>query len=184
MHAYRWLILWCLMVPLLSQAQGLVTGERLPPVGVADRGELVLANNQPGYRPWNSSRLSGKVTVVLHMAGRLSAKESSSALINALATARFPADKLQMITLVNTDDAIPGSAWFVRRSIEESKQQTPGAQFVIDERGEVRKAWQLQPGGVAVVVLDKGGRVQFSHDGALSPAEVSQLLARLQTLLR
>lgn len=182
MRGYGWGLLLAMM-PLWSHAQGLLLATPLPAVGVADRGELVLQHNQASYRAWSSVGLTGKVTVVLHMAGRLSAKESSSAVINAITAARFPAALFQVITIVNTDDAIPGSAWFVRRSLEESKLQAPDTQFVIDGEGTVRRAWHLSPGGAAVMVLDNRGRLQFARDGVLDAADVEQVMALLNKLL-
>lgn len=170
-------------LPFFASAHNFVEGERVPPVGVADRGELQLQQEAIRYQVWNSARLGGKVGVVLHMAGRLSAKDQNAALIDAIGKAGLQASRFAVTTIVNTDDAIPGSALFVRRSLEESKRETPTAQFVVDDRGSVLRAWQLQPGGSAVVVLDKGGRVRFAKDGALSAAEVDQVMALLRELL-
>lgn len=170
-------------LPFFTLAHNLVEGQHVAPVGVADRGELVLQQGEPAYQNWNSAQLSGKVGVVLHMAGRLSAKERNAAVIHAIERARFPADSFRVTTIVNTDDAVPGSAMFVRSSLEGSKQETPSAQFVVDEQGAVRRAWQLEAGGSAVVVVDKQGRVRFARDGALTDSEVKQVIALLQQLL-
>ena len=170
-------------LPFCSLAHNFIDGQRAAPVGVAEKGELILQHGEPGYRRWNSAQLSGKVGVVLHMAGRLSAKARNAAFIYAIESARFPTEKFQIITIVNTNDAIPGSALFVRRSLESSKQEMPAARFVIDEQGAVRRAWQLEAGGSAVLVLDKQGRVQFAKDGELTASEVQQAIALLRRLL-
>lgn len=179
----HFLLLTLFLAPFLTNAHNLTVGERVAPVGVADRGELILQQNKADYKNWNSAQLNGKTRVVLHMAGRLSARDSNAAVIRAIENARFPAQTFQVTTIVNTDDAIPGSAIFVRRSLESSKQQTPAAQFIVDEQGAVRRAWQLAPGGSAVVVLDKGGNVRFARDGALTASEVQQVMALLRALL-
>src|SRR5690606_35789898 len=111
------------------------------------------------------------------------AKDQNAALIDAIGKAKLPASRFAVTTIVNTDDAIPGSALFVRRSLEESKRETPSAQFVVDDRGAAQRAWQLQPGGSAIVVLDKDGRVRFAKDGALTAAEVDQVMTLLHQLL-
>ncbi|AIX75040.1 MAG: YtfJ family protein [Mixta calida] len=170
-------------LPFFASAHNFVEGERVAPVGVAERGELQLQQGELRYQAWNSARLSGKVGVVLHMAGRLSAKDQNAALIDAIGKAGFPANRFAVTTIVNTDDAIPGSALFVRRSLEESKRETPAAQFVVDDRGATQRAWRLQTGGSAIVVLDKGGRVRFAKDGALTAAEVDQVMVLLRQLL-
>ena len=118
-----------------------------------------------------------------HIAGRSSAKEKNATLIEAIKSAKLPHDRYQTTTIVNTDDAIPGSGVFVRSSIESNKQLYPWSQFIVDSNGVVRKAWQLNEESSAIVVLDKDGRVQWAKDGALSQEEVQQVVALLHKLL-
>ena len=173
----------CLLFPLMASAHNFVDGQRVAPVGIADRGELILDNDKFSYKNWNSSQLAGKVRVVQHIAGRTSAKEKNATLIEAIKAAKFPHDRYQTTTIVNTDDAIPGSGMFVRSSIESNKQLYPWSQFIVDSNGLARKAWQLQEEGSAIVVLDKDGRVQWAKDGALTQDEVQQVVALLHKLL-
>ena len=121
--------------------------------------------------------------VVQHIAGRSSAKEKNATLIEAIKSAKLPHDSYQTTTIVNTDDAIPGSGMFVRSRIESNKQLYPWSQFIVDSNGVVRKAWQLNEESSAIVVLDKDGRVQWAKDGALSQEEVQQVVALLHKLL-
>lgn len=179
----RLLAVSCLLFPLIALAHNFVDGQRVAPVGVADRGELVLNNDKFSYKSWNSAQLAGKVRVVQHIAGRSSAKEKNATLIEAIKSAKLPHDRYQTTTIVNTDDAIPGSGVFVRSSIESNKQLYPWSQFIVDSNGVVRKAWQLNEESSAIVVLDKDGRVQWAKDGALSQEEVQQVVALLHKLL-
>jgi YtfJ family uncharacterized protein len=94
------------------------------------------------------------VRVVQHIAGRSSAKEKNANLIEAI-KGGFPHDRYQTTTIVNTDDAIPGTGMFVRSSIESNKKLYPWSQFIVDSNGLVRKAWQLDEKSSAIVVLDK-----------------------------
>ncbi|MEH3958848.1 YtfJ family protein [Raoultella planticola] len=173
----------CLLFPLMASAHNFVDGQRVAPVGIADRGELILDNDKFSYKNWNSSQLAGKVRVVQHIAGRTSAKEKNATLIEAIKAAKFPHDRYQTTTIVNTDDAIPGSGMFVRSSIESNKQLYPWSQFIVDSNGLARKAWQLQEESSAIVALDKDGRVQWAKDGALTQDEVQQVVALLHKLL-
>ena len=173
----------CLLLPLWACAHNFENGQRVPPVGIADRGELILDNDKFSYKPWNSAQLAGKVRVVQHIAGRTSAKEKNANLVEAIKAAKFPHDRYQTTTIVNTDDAIPGSSMFVRSSIESNKKLFPWSQFIVDSDGVVRKAWQLDEGSSAIAVLDKDGRVQWAKDGALTAAEVQQVIALLHKLL-
>lgn len=173
----------CLLLPLVASAHRFEENQRVPPVGVADRGELILNNDKFSYKNWNSAQLTGKVRVVMHIAGRTSAKDKNAALIEAIKTANLPHDRYQTTTIINTDDAIPGSAMFVRSSIESNKQLYPWSQFIVDSEGVTRKAWQLQEESSAVAVLDKEGRVHYAKDGALTPQESQQVVALLRKLL-
>ncbi|AUX94868.1 YtfJ family protein [Mixta gaviniae] len=178
-------LLCSLLLPVAGGAHDFVNGQRVAPVGVSDKGEL---NYQPqqdrfSYRAWNSAQLIGKVRVVQHIAGRSSAKEKNAALIEAIKQAKLPHDRYQTTTLINTDDAIPGTGMFVRSSIENNKKQYPWSQFIVDSDGVAKRAWQLEKGGSAVVVLDKEGRVRFAKDGALTQEEVQQVIALLHQLL-
>ncbi|MDF7660078.1 YtfJ family protein [Erwiniaceae bacterium L1_54_6] len=172
-----------LLLPNLAAAHLFKQGERVPAVGVNDKGELIYLQDKFSYRPWNSSQLVGKVRVIMHIAGRSSAKEMNAALIEAIKAAKLPHDRYQTTTVVNTDDAIPGTGMFVRSSIESNKQQYPWSQFIVDSNGNARKAWQLEEGGSAIVVLDKNGRVQYAKDGALTQQEVQQVITLLHKLL-
>lgn len=173
----------CLLLPLAASAHNFETNQRVPPVGIADRGELILANDAFSYKKWNSAQLPGKVRVVMHIAGRTSAKEKNAALIEAIKSAGFPHDRYQTTTIINTDDAIPGSGMFVRSSIESNKKLYPWSQFIVDSEGMARKAWQLEEDSSAIAVLDKEGRVQYAKDGGLSQQEVQQVVALLHKLL-
>ncbi|KOC90724.1 hypothetical protein NG42_08335 [Winslowiella iniecta] len=173
-----------LLLPLSAAAHNFVEGQRVAPVGIADKGELVWQQDQFSYKNWNSAQLSGKVRVIQHIAGRSSAKEKNAALIEAIKAAQLPHDRYQTTTVVNTDDAIPGTGMFVRSSIESNKKQYPWSQFIVDSKGAAKQAWQLANGGSAVVVLDKQGAVRFAKDGALTQDEVKQVIALLHNLLK
>ncbi|MBL5898790.1 YtfJ family protein [Lelliottia amnigena] len=173
----------CLLLPLMASAHNIENGQRVPAVGITDRGELILDNDKFSYKAWNSAQLPGKVRVVQHLAGRSSAKEKNASMIEAIKSANLPHDRYQTTTIVNTDDAIPGSGMFVRSSLESNKKLYPWSQIIVDSNGVTRKAWQLEEESSAVVVLDKDGRVKWAKDGALTQEEVQQVIALLHKLL-
>ena len=177
------LALTCLLLPMMASAHQFETGQRVPPIGITDRGELVLDKDQFSYKTWNSAQLVGKVRVLQHIAGRTSAKEKNATLIEAIKSAKLPHDRYQTTTIVNTDDAIPGSGMFVRSSLESNKKLYPWSQFIVDSNGVARGAWQLDEETSAVVVLDKDGRVQWAKDGALTQEEVQQVMDLLHKLI-
>lgn len=178
------LILSFALFPFFATAHNLLIDNRLPAVGVDDKGELNYVNNDFSYSRWNSAKLPGKVRVVQHMAGRSSAKELNAPLVDAIRAANLPHDRYQTTTIINIDDAIIGSGMFVRSSIESGKKEFPWSQIIVDSNGAVKKAWQLQPKSSAVVVLDKDGVIKFAKDGALTQGEIKQVIEMLHTLVK
>ncbi|OON41812.1 hypothetical protein BTJ39_01235 [Izhakiella australiensis] len=177
-------LLLSLALPFTAFAHNLVEDQRVPAIGISDKGELMLTADKFSYQSWNSARLAGKVRVIQHIAGRSSAKEMNAALVEAIKAASFPHDRYQTTTIVNTDDAIPGTGMFVRSSIESNKKQYPWSQFIVDSNGVAKKAWQLKSGGSAIAVLDKQGRVRFAKDGALTQDETHQVIVLIKSLLK
>ena len=176
-----------LIIMLLAQgvqAHNFVTGKTVTPVYIQEGGELLLnSDDEIHYQKWNSTQLAGKVRIIQYIAGRKSAKKKNSLLIKAVEAANFPQDRFQPTTIVNTDDAIPGSGMFVRSSLESNKKLYPWSQFIVDSNGVTRKAWQLEEESSAIIVLDKEGRVQWAKDGALTQEEVQQVVDLLHKLL-
>lgn len=177
------LTLVLLLLPLAASAHNFVYGQLVAPVAIDDRGELILREGEFSYQNWNSGELAGKVRVVQYIAGRTSAKKKNSLLITAVKEAQFPEDRFQPTTIVNTDDAIPGSGFFVRGKIEKNKRNYPWAQFVVDSEGIGRKTWQLPEESSTILVLDRQGRVRWAKDGSLSPTEVSDVIGLVQKLI-
>lgn len=183
MKLQKYYLLPLLLLSMSVSAHNFQQDQRVAPVGISDRGELNYQNNEFSYKNWNSAQLGGKVRVIQHIAGRTSAKDMNDPLIEAIKKAGLPHDKYQTTTIVNTDDAIIGTGPFVRSSIESSKKEFPWSQFIVDDKGAAKKAWDLQPKGSVIVVLDKQGNVKFAKDGALTPQEVQQVMGLLHQLL-
>lgn len=60
MTLQKLLALSCLLLPMIAGAHSFETNQRVPPVGIADRGELILDNDKFSYKSWNSAQLPGK----------------------------------------------------------------------------------------------------------------------------
>src|SRR5471030_656531 len=178
------LILSFALFPFFATAHNVVIDNRLPAVGVDDKGELNYVNNDFSYSRWNSAKLPGKVRVVQHMAGRTNAKALNTPLDDAIGAANLPRDRYQTTTIINTDDAIIGTGMFVSSSIESGKKEFPWSQIIVDSQGLVKKAWQLEPKSSAVMVLDKNGVIKFVKEGALTQEEVQKVIAMLHQLVK
>ncbi|ACS84628.1 YtfJ family protein [Musicola paradisiaca] len=178
------LTIWVLLIfPRWLPAHILPLYRMLPDVVVSDGGELQYQDGKPHYLSWSSAQLVGKVRLIQHIAGRMSARNMNETLMTALKAANLPREYYQTTTIVNADEAVIGTGFFVRKRIEAGKTQYPWTQFVLDNQGEVRKAWQLTPKSAAVIVLDKEGRIRYVKDGSLNRQEVQQVVNLLQVLL-
>lgn len=176
------LALSCLLLPMMASAHKFETGQRVPPVGIADRGELILDKDQFSYKNWNSAQLPESASPATYCRANPGQRENAT-LIEAIKSAKLPHDRYQTTTIVNTDDAIPGSGMFVRSSLESNKKLYPWSQFIVDSNGVARGARQLDEESSAIAVLDKDGRVQWAKDGALTQQEVQQVMDLLHKLL-
>lgn len=180
----RLLMISLLLSPWLASAHNFVDGQPVKPIVITDRGELLLDDRDTfSYRTWNSGELAGKVRIVQYIAGRKSAKKKNAMLIKAVKAANFPLDRFQPTTIVNTDDVIFGSGFFVLGKIEKNKRRYPWAQFIIDSSGLGRRTWQLNEMSSTILVLDKESRVLWAKDGDLTPKEVHQVIAMVQKMV-
>lgn len=181
----RWI--FALIIALLAPgaaAHNFVTGKTVTPVYIQEGGELLLnSEDEIHYQKWNSTQLAGKVRIIQYIAGRKSAKKKNSLLIKAVEAANFPQDRFQPTTIVNTDDAIFGTDYFVVGKIEKNKRRYPWAQFVIDGNRQGRVAWHLQEQSSTILVLNKTGQIQWAKDGSLTPEEVDHVIALAQKLI-
>lgn len=157
--------------------------KRLPCLYPGRRRLLLNSDDEIHYQKWNSTQLAGKVRIIQYIAGRKSAKKKNSLLIKAVEAANFPQDRFQPTTIVNTDDAIFGTGYFVVGKIEKNKRRYPWAQFIIDGNGQGRVAWRLPEQSSTILVLNKAGQIQWAKDGSLTPEEVDHVIALAQKLI-
>ncbi len=113
------------------------------PVYIQEGGELLLnSDDEIHYQKWNSTQLAGKVRIIQYIAGRKSAKKKNSLLIKAVEAANFPQDRFQPTTIVNTDDAIFGTGYFVVGKIEKINAAIRGRNSLLTAMD-----WDALPGG-------------------------------------
>nr|WP_086937616.1 YtfJ family protein [Thaumasiovibrio occultus] len=163
-----------------SFAHNLVVGQSLPAASVANKGEIVINNGALRYQSWSTSQLNGKVRVIHAIAGRSAAKEMNEPLMTAITAAELPASRYQTTTIINQNDAIWGTGGFVQSSAEESKQEFHWSSMVLDAEGKVAATWDLKPESSAIIVIDQNGKVLYVKEGALSNAEMNNVLALIQ----
>lgn len=166
--------------PSFAFAHNLSLGQAVPKVEVAAYGEVTLSGDETSFQNWSSEDMLGKVRVIQAIAGRSSAKEMNAALMSAITEAKFSTESYQTTTIINQDDAIWGTGSFVKSSAEDSKKEFPWSSIILDEEGNVAKAWQLAEESSAIIVQDKQGKVLFVKEGALDQSEIEQVLALIK----
>lgn len=82
--------------------------------------------------------MAGKVRIIQYIAGRKSAKKKNSLLIKAVEAANFSQDRFQPTTIVNTDDAIFGTGYFVVGKIEKINVAIRGRNLLLTARSGTR----------------------------------------------
>lgn len=169
--------------PTLALAHNLTVGETLPAATIDQHGEILIQQDKPTYHRWKTADMLGKVRVIQAIAGRSAAKEMNAPLMAALTAAEFSGEKYQTTTIINQDDAMWGTGSLVQSSAEDSKAEFPWSSIVLDENGVVAQGWQLQEESSAIIVQDKQGKILFVKEGALSQADIGQVLSLIKQSL-
>lgn len=169
--------------PVLGFAHNLSLSQMIPSTSISSHGEIFVEGKDIVYKPWSTELLNGKVRVIQVIAGRKSAKKLNADLMSAITQSKFPAEQYQTTTIINQDDAMWGTSSFVKSSAEESKAEFPWSSIVLDESGEVAKAWQLKEESSAIIVLDKSGKILFVQEGKLNQESIDNVISLISTNL-
>ena len=175
----RMLVLLSALVAQHTLAGDVPTGKRLPDLNIAERGELVLKDDDVGYRAWNYPQQPGKVHVVQYMAATRAASE-----INKPFTDRMKTELTQgaflSTTILNLDEAMWGTGGLVVSELKSNKKEFPSAVLVADKDGTGLKLWQLERKNSTVIVTDPAGVVRFFKQGEMSAEEIDSTLQLVQ----
>ncbi len=174
-----WFCLTTLLLSLSVQATTISVGQPLPPLQIQNHGELLLEGDEVSYRPWQSEQTRGRITLVQHLAARLSVKDLYKPLNDALEAAAPSPDKFIVTAIVNLDDALWGTSGMAFSEMKDNKRKHPTASIIADKDGAGLAAWKLQEKGGALILLDAEGRVIYFKQGALTEAETEQLVTEI-----
>lgn len=173
-----WLLTFC--------TTGTAHDARIPPLAVSDRGELML--NEQGeihYQPWQFQALSApaRVGLFMLMPARPSSRKQIAPLEEALEQRAFTYTRLASSSVINLGDATWGAGLLVERELKASKQKNPRVQLVVDESDAVRAALNLPRGLAHVLLHDCEGSILLSHSGAVSAAQATDIIERIDRAL-
>ncbi len=190
------LILLTLFIINTTNAGEIKLNHELPPVSIEEKGLLLpeyeiinkkmvfKKDSEITYRKWKSSELTGRVFTVYHLAARDGIDEINKPYIDALIDAylpeKMPDSPYKTITVLNTDDALWGTAGIASRRFEKSQKEFPYACYVNDEEGLIQKAWGLKSKESAVAVLNKEGKVIFFKEGKITDEEIKGVVRMIK----
>ena len=189
----------CILLAFAPCGAGVVVGQKLPEVAVADKGvmvphtrvenaRMVLDGRDLTYRPWALQESAGRVRTIYHLAGRLGIENLNKPFIDAIIAAQLPEflpdSPYKTITVLNLADAAWGVHGIAMGKFETSQREHAHAVYVADEKGAARAAWGLEPKQSAVILLDRDGTVLFFKEGKLSPEEIAQAMGILKDKLK
>jgi len=162
-------------ISLPAAANTLLSGQPLPPLAIAERGELLLEADEFSFSPWQTPQATGKVQVLQYLAARTSARDQSKPFTDRLED-EVPYGNYHMTTIINLDDAIWGTSGFVLGELKSSKRKYPLSTIVLDEEGLGLRTWQLQDGGANILIIDPQGRLSYVKHGVMSEQEIETAL--------
>jgi len=68
--------------------------------------------------------------------------------------------------------------------VVKNKKRYHGSSMVLDEKGQVRQAWQLQPNSSSIIVVGRDGEVLFAKDGQMTAEEVSATIRLIESKVK
>jgi uncharacterized protein len=172
----RLLTIFILLTAQLSLAQSPVVDQPLPPLKIAELGEMQLEDDEIRYVPWSSERAVEKVHVVQYFAGSLSASEIFEPFTDALQET-YQSGSYHVTTIINLDDALWGTSGFVVSEVSKNKKKFPQSTMVLDEEGNGKASWDLGKRGAGLIILDPSGIVQYFTREALGEQDMQAALA-------
>ncbi len=187
------------LVSVFSFGHNIVVGKALPSLVIESKGQMIFefnidrqkmvfdAESDIRYRKWSTGDLTGKIRCIYHLAARTGTADINQPFIDALIKANLPEylpdSPFKTTTILNTDDALWGTAGFAGSQLEDSQRKVPHAYYVNDTEGLARKAWGLEEGSSAVIILDRKGKVLFVKDGNMTDLEIAKTVELIQVQL-
>lgn len=148
-------------------------GSSLPPLEVADRGELVISGDDAfDFVPWHSDKRPQAVHVVQYFGATLSDRDIFEPFTDLLQE-NFEDGVVHVTTILNLDAAMWGTKGMVIKELKKNKKKHPGATMVADADAAGTKAWELGKNGTALMIIDAQGTVLFFNQGALDETQLA-----------
>ena len=172
---YKFLLLLALLVSFNAYSSAIVLGQPIPYLYIDQGGDLYIDSvGKRQYRPWTTTSLKNRKSIIQYMPGRLSSKENLR-----LNDAVFKLDhphRCRTISIINFNDAIPGTWIFIEPEMGRNKKITPLCGVVLDKAGLGLSTWGLDLGKNATIVVNEHGIVEFFYSGRLSEKQIKMIV--------
>jgi hypothetical protein len=183
----------------MAFAGSIVVGEKMPHVVIEDKGEMIIdytivdgtmtykSGSEIAYKMFNSNELQGKIRTIYHLAARSGIDAINQPFIDALIAAKLPEtlpdSPYKTLTILNTDDALWGTASIANGQLADSQKETAYANYVVDKKGLAANAWGLQKKSSAIIVVGSDNQVLYFRDGKMSADEIATAVALIKSAL-
>jgi predicted transcriptional regulator len=126
---------------------------------------------------WSSDEVKGRKPCVL-MYVDPDEKDKNEHVGQALKQAFQPGEICSIAVINLAASWLPDS--LLQSALDEKQKQYPNTTYVKDTNKTLVKQWGLADNDYQVLAFDKHGKVIFSQSNKLSPADIGQLINRLQ----
>jgi len=164
----------------MSTFVGDIIGEALPAISPSKKlQQLNVKGAKVDYAAADLESLKGKVTVFYHLAARQGTDKIHKLLVDALRAEDFPVETYQMVTVLDINDAMWGTAGLAKSTFEDASKEDKNAQVRcwLDSGSVIANAWELDEKSSAMIILDKDAKILAVHEGKIKADEVAPLIA-------
>ena len=150
-------------------------GKKLPDLIIVEGGDLYFDRlGQRQFRPWSTKSILGKKRIIQYMPGRLSSRENLG--LNSAVYAIDHPQRCRTVSIVNYNDALPGTWIFIEPEMGRNKKITPLCDIVLDKNGVGLEKWGLNLAENATIVVNEQGIVEFFYQGRLNKKQIEQIV--------
>lgn len=161
----------------MSTFVGDIIGEALPAITASKKlQQLDVNGSSVSYAPAELESLKGKVTAFYYLAARQGSDKLHKPLVEALDAEEFSAENYEMLTVLNVDDAMWGTAGLAKSTFEDASKENELVRMWLDEKSILRDAWELDDKSSAMIILGKDAKILAVHEGKIKPDEVTPLV--------
>ena len=161
----------------MSKFIGDMIDEEISPISPSRKlQQLNIDGRRVSYANADFEDLKGKVVAFYYIAAQQGTDKLQASLVGAIDAEQFSTDDFINVTVLNTDDAMFGTAGLAKSTFEgRSKAHgTDDRIFWLDSKSIIRDAWDLDSKSAAHIILDKDNNVLAVYEGKIGDDEVAE----------